>query len=175
MEVLLEVRWFKEWFLVENLKVSSDDFFLNSSIIPSFQAWLKKSREERLPSLPRHWILPKQRRKGRYSAKTPTRCSTLRREKRNISKRCVIITATLPILTFFPKDLQRDRRRWYQSYHRRIKYRRTISTLSQPIQHRCPKSPLQIRSSSSMSSRKRHTFSPSRRSHSRRNWFRRHS
>ena len=93
----------------------------------------------------------------------------------NISKRCIIITSTLPILTFFPKDLQRDRRRWYQNYHRRIKYRRTISTLSQPIQHRCPKSPLQIRSSSSMLSRKRHTFSPSRRSHSRRNWFRRHS
>ena len=28
MEVLLEVKWFKEWFLVENLKVSSLNFLI---------------------------------------------------------------------------------------------------------------------------------------------------
>ena len=172
---MLEVRWFKEWFLVENLKVSSDDFFFQFFNYPLLPGMVKKVTRGKVAVFTSALDIAQTETKGTVLSKTLTRCSTLRREKRNISKRCIIITSTLPILTFFPKDLQRDRRRWYQNYHRRIKYRRTISTLSQPIQHRCPKSPLQIRSSSSMLSRKRHTFSPSRRSHSRRNWFRRHS
>ena len=66
-------------------------------------------------------------------------------EEKHIEKVRHEITFTRPILTFFfQKDLQRDRRRRYQSHHRRIKHRRIVSTLPQPIQHRRPKSPFQI-------------------------------
>jgi hypothetical protein len=66
-------------------------------------------------------------------------------EEKHIEKVRHEITLTHPALTFFfQKDLQRDRRRRYQSHHRRIKHRRIVSTLPQPIQHRCPKSPFQI-------------------------------
>jgi hypothetical protein len=42
VEVLLEVRWFKEWFLVENLKVSSDDFFFQFFNYPLLPGVVKK-------------------------------------------------------------------------------------------------------------------------------------
>ena len=65
-------------------------------------------------------------------------------EEKHIEKVRQKITFTHPILTLFFKDLQRDRRCRYQSHHRRIKHRRIVSTLPQPIQHRRPKSPFQI-------------------------------
>ena len=66
-------------------------------------------------------------------------------EEKHIEKVRHEMSLTYSILIFvFQLDLQRDRRRRHQSHHRRIKHRRIVSTLPQPIQHRCPKSTFQI-------------------------------